>query len=133
MTRSIFLNLLVIAVVVAFAAVVAVPAQETIGGYGDPRDPSVLARLTEEARDVFTLLDVRTPAEFAQGHIPGAVNIDYRNLDSAMAEADRTRPVVLYCRTGSRSAQAERTLRAMGFTQVFDFGGLNRWPGQLHR
>ncbi|TVR66959.1 MAG: rhodanese-like domain-containing protein [Spirochaetaceae bacterium] len=133
MNRSVFLNLLVITVAVAFAAIVAVPAQETIGRYGDPRDPSVLERLLEEVRDDFLLVDVRTGMEFAQGHIPGAIQIDYRVIADALAEADRSRPVVVYCRTGNRSSEAERTLRTMGFSEVYDFGGINRWPGALLR
>ncbi len=132
MTRSTFLNLLVIGVAVAVAAVAAVPT-ERITEHGDPRDPEVLARLVEEAHEDFLLLDVRTAAEFSTGHIPRAVNIDYRVIQSALAETDRTRPVVLYCRTGNRSAQAAEILRAMEFSQVYDFGAVDRWPGPLLR
>lgn len=133
MNRSVFLNLLVITVAIAVAAVVAVPAQESLGRYGDPRDPAVLERLLEEANADFLLIDVRTDAEYSQGHIPGSMQIDYRVIADAMAEVDRTQPVVVYCRTGNRSAHAERTLRTMGFTEVYDFGGINRWRGELQR
>lgn len=133
MNRSILLNLLVIAVVVAFAAIVAVPAQETLSEYGDPRDPDVLERLIEDARSDFDLIDVRTGAEFSDGHIPTALNIDYRLIGDQRAEGDRTHPVVVYCRTGNRSAQAARTLREMGYTQVYDFGGIHRWSGTLEQ
>lgn len=133
MARSLFLNFLVIALAVALAAVVAVPAQETIGGYGDPRDPAVLEQLLEEASQAFILVDVRTEQEFAQGHIPGALNYDYRIIAHALKDTDPAQPVVVYCRSGNRSGQAERTLRAMGFTQVFDFGAVSRWPGALTR
>ena len=133
MTRSIFLNLLVIAVVVAFAAIVAVPAQEAIDRFGDPRDPQVLSRLLEEAPEEILLVDVRTDQEFARGHIPGAINIDYRVIAEAMAEVDRSQPVVLYCRSGNRSSQAEQTLRRLGFTSIHDFGAINRWAEPLAR
>lgn len=133
MTRSTFLNLLVIIVAVAFAAVVAVPAQETINDYGDPRNPEVLARLIADAPESFVLIDVRSAAEYQSGHIPGARNIDYREIETAMSDIDRMTHVVVYCQTGNRSGEAERTLRRLSFTRVFDFGGIGRWPDALQQ
>lgn len=95
-------------------------------------DPAVLDRLISESRDTFQLIDVRTPLEFRSGHIPTAINIDHREVGSAMADGDRTVPVVVYCRTGNRSGIAAVTLRALGYT-VVDFGGINRWPGAIER
>ena len=82
----------------------------------------------EENPDLI-LLDVRTQAEFEQGHIPGAVC-----LPNEMIAADmpflfgKDAEILLYCRSGRRSADAAKKLRDMGFTNVFDFGGIIDWP-----
>ncbi len=82
----------------------------------------------EENPDLI-LLDVRTQEEFEQGHIPGAVC-----LPNEMIAADmpflfgKDAEILLYCRSGRRSADAAKKLRDMGFTNVFDFGGIIDWP-----
>lgn len=73
------------------------------------------------------LLDVRTPAEFAGGHIEGAANIAVETLQSRLSEIPRDQPVVLYCRSGNRSAQAAQILRDAGFTGIYDMGGIIAW------
>lgn len=74
------------------------------------------------------LVDVRTPGEFATGHIPGAVNIPVQQLDERLAELEpKDKPVVLYCRSGRRSATAARTLKSAGFAVVHDLGSIGRW------
>lgn len=74
------------------------------------------------------LIDVRTPSEFAGGHLPGARNVP---LDRLEAEAPRlggpATSLVVYCRSGGRSSSAASTLRRLGFTTVADLGGLHRW------
>lgn len=78
------------------------------------------------------LVDVRTPAEFAAGHIPSAVNIDVRgeNFDAEVkAQLDTTRPVALYCRSGARSKVAARALAAKGY-RVYELNkGFINWNG----
>ena len=82
----------------------------------------------EENPDLI-LLDIRTQEEFEQGHIPGAVC-----LPNEMIAADmpflfgKDAEILLYCRSGRRSADAAKKLRDMGFTNVFDFGGIIDWP-----
>jgi phage shock protein E len=78
------------------------------------------------ARD-HTLLDVRTPEEFASGHIAGAGNIAVETLASRLDEVPRDKPVVVYCRSGNRSATAARILDEAGFTNVYDLGGIISW------
>lgn len=78
----------------------------------------------------FILLDVRTPQEFAEQHIPGAILITDHQLS---AEAEKTllnkdTPLFVYCRSGQRSAGAAKQLVRMGYTQVYDFGGILSWP-----
>ncbi len=75
------------------------------------------------------LLDVRTPGEFSGGHIDGATNISVQSLSGRLAEvgADKSRPIVVYCRSGRRSNAAMRTLQNAGFTQVYDLGPRTAW------
>jgi rhodanese-related sulfurtransferase len=73
------------------------------------------------------LLDVRTPEEFAGGYIDGAVNISLQELADRLNDVPKDQPVVLYCRSGNRSAQAADLLREAGYTQVYDLGGVIQW------
>jgi phage shock protein E len=73
------------------------------------------------------LVDVRTPGEFASGHIAGAINIPVQELDGRLAElGSKSRPVVLYCRSGARSAQAVRVITSAGY-QAHNLGAMGRW------
>lgn len=72
------------------------------------------------------LIDVRTAQEFDGGHIPGAINIPVNEVGSRLAEISADQTVVVYCRTGNRSAQAADTLEANGYT-VYDLGGIVDW------
>ena len=74
------------------------------------------------------LVDVRTTEEFAVGHIAGALNIPVQGLEKRMRELDpKDRPIVLYCRSGNRSARALRLLQEAGFSHVYDLGAQSRW------
>jgi phage shock protein E len=73
------------------------------------------------------LLDVRTPAEVAEGHLAGAVLIDLQGPDfrAAVAELPRDEPYFVYCRTGNRSGQAIEIMRELGFTDLVNGGGFD--------
>ncbi len=73
------------------------------------------------------LIDVRTAEEFASGHIPGALNIPVQELEQRLSEVETGQPVVLYCRSGNRSAQAAQILGDAGYGQVYDLGGIAAW------
>lgn len=74
------------------------------------------------------LVDVRTPQEFATGHIPGAVNIPLQELERRMPELDgKDRPIVVYCRSGNRSSNAARMLEKAGYTDIHNLGAMTRW------
>lgn len=79
------------------------------------------------------LLDVRTEAEYAEGHIEGALLIpDYEITDAASVNLpDKNAVILIYCRTGRRSEMAARALVDMGYTQVYDFGGIVDWPYEV--
>lgn len=74
------------------------------------------------------LVDVRTPEEFAAGHLPGALNLPIQELERRMVELEpRERPIVVYCRSGSRSARAAHLLEKAGFGAIHDLGAMSRW------
>jgi phage shock protein E len=88
-------------------------------------DANLRALLEREA----LVVDVRTPAEFASGHHPRAVNIPVDQVEGRLAEfGDKTKPVVVYCGSGVRSGRAKETLEAAGFTQVTNAGGFRDLP-----
>lgn len=83
-----------------------------------------------EAEPDRKVIDVRTPEEFAAGHLEGAVLVDYNAPDFAarIAEFDRDEPYVIYCRSGNRSAGARDVMEELGFTDVVDVeGGIVAW------
>ena len=74
------------------------------------------------------LLDVRTPAEFQQGHLPGAINIPVGEVAARVAEiGPPTTAVVTYCQAGGRSARAAATLTQLGFKKVLNLGPKSAW------
>ena len=94
-------------------------------------------RITQrEAKEImdtetgYMIVDVRTEEEFDEGHIPGAILIPGAEIERC-AEAerlDKDRQILLYCRTGRRSAAAARKMAELGYTNVKDFGGIVTWP-----
>lgn len=88
------------------------------------------AKMAELGADI-QLVDVRRPNEHREGHIEGALNIDFLEEDFARQmerQLDKNKPVMLYCRSGRRSAQAAEQLKALGFKQVYDLeGGFLEW------
>jgi rhodanese-related sulfurtransferase len=79
-----------------------------------------------------SVIDVRTAAEFAGGHIASAINVPVDQIATASASWSKDQPIVVYCATGARSAQAASYLAGAGFRTVYDLsGGLVAWTGQL--
>ncbi|MFP4323568.1 MAG: rhodanese-like domain-containing protein [Anaerolineales bacterium] len=77
--------------------------------------------------DNHLLLDVRTPEEFNSGHIPGAENIAVQELARRLNEVPADQPIIIYCRSGNRSAQAAQILYSAGYGDVYDMGGIIDW------
>ena len=88
----------------------------------------------DEAKELMNgssiILDVRTQEEFAAGHIEGAILIPNTSIakDAPQMLADKDALILVYCRSGRRSALAANELIAMGYTKVYDFGGIIDWP-----
>ncbi len=93
------------------------------------------ATLQEDAPEGTVVLDVRTPEEFAGGHLEGAVMVDFYAPDFAdqLAQLDGNTPYLLYCRSGNRSGQTLTLMRQMGFTDVTEIdGGIVAWQEAGH-
>lgn len=95
----------------------------------------------EDAKQIFQekgdylIVDVRRADEFAEGHIPGAINIANEDILSAEpAELpDKDQVIYVYCRSGNRSKQASAKLAAMGYTNIVECGGILDWTGEVER
>lgn len=103
--------------------------QESTAGYRQ-----ITAEEAKEMMDTLDdemILDVREQDEYDAGHIPGAIllpvgRIDAETAESIISEKDTT--VLVYCRSGNRSKKASDALAALGYTQVYEFGGIQDWP-----
>ncbi len=108
-----------------------------LNGCAAPQKAAEYKRITaEEAKQVLDtkqgaiILDVRTQEEYDQGHIPNALLIPNTDI-SKQADTmlpDKNATILVYCRSGNRSKSASEELLAMGYTKVYDFGGINNWP-----
>ena len=92
--------------------------------------PADAADLIAAAPAGLVVLDVRTPDEFAAGHVAGAVNLDFYapTFSIDLTALDAEVPYILYCRSGNRSADAREMMRSFGFLEVHEIaGGINAW------
>lgn len=72
-----------------------------------------------------TVVDVRTPVEYKDGHVKGSINLPLQTLGSQMNKLKKDQVIITCCRSGSRSGMARRQLQAAGFTQVYNGGAWN--------
>lgn len=103
---------------------------------GNPADGSYQQISQEKAKEMMdtqgvVILDVREQDEYDSGHIPGAVLLPVGSIDEEFAtvvipEKDTT--VLIYCRSGRRSKTASSALAGLGYTNIYEFGGINTWP-----
>lgn len=87
--------------------------------------------MMEEETD-YIILDVRTPEEFAEKHIPNAINVPNENIgnDDIPELPNKDQMILVYCRSGNRSKQASEKLVKLGYTNIYEFGGINDWTGE---
>ena len=85
-----------------------------------------------ESESDYIILDVRTPEEFAEKHIPDAINIPNETIGTEEIPElpDKEQLILVYCRSGNRSKQASEKLVRLGYTNIVEFGGINDWPGE---
>lgn len=77
-----------------------------------------------------TIIDIRTPQEFSEGHIDGAININFydSNFMDQIAKFDKSQPIFIYCRSGNRTAVASKKAADFGFKEIYDLeGGILYW------
>ena len=106
----------------------AAPAEEII--YRQISMTDAVTMMEEESS--YIILDVRTPEEFVDKHIPGAINIPNETISTEEIPElpDKDQLILVYCRSGNRSKQASEKLAALGYTNIVEFGGINDWPGE---
>lgn len=105
-----------------------------MGLLGFSKNKSIDEYVVDAAERGITVIDVREPGEFAQGHIPGAVNMPLGTLAQAASSiADKDAPLYVHCLSGGRSSRAVKLLARMGFTNVTNIGGINSYRGLIER
>ena len=108
---------------------------------GDPANSTYQQIPQEEAKEMMDtqkviILDVREQDEFDAGHIPGAVLLPVGSISAVTAAAvisESDTVVLVYCRSGNRSKTASQALAELGYTNVYEFGGINTWPYEVER
>ncbi|MFC7319626.1 sulfurtransferase TusA family protein [Halobacillus campisalis] len=101
----------------------------------EKQHPNVVGNESIESLDEnAVILDVRESAEYAFGHIPGAISIPLSDLDERMGEIDDTKNIYVVCRTGNRSDMAAQKLAAKGFDHVYNVvPGMSEWSGETKK
>lgn len=103
----------------------------------EPNQNSYIKITAQEAQEMMgedvIILDVRTQAEFAEGHIPNALLLPDNEIKQRAEELlpDKEQTILVYCRSGRRSELAAKVLIQLGYTNVYDFGGILDWTGDV--
>ena len=99
------------------------------------KQPDINKGLKEYAEtENAVLLDVRTPQEYGEGHIPGSKNVPLQNLDKVRSVVEnKDAELFVYCYSGARSRQATAMLQHMGYTNVQNIGGIAAYQGKVER
>ena len=88
-----------------------------------------------ETEKNYIILDVRRPDEFAEGHIPGAINVanEVIGTEEIPELPDKSQLILVYCRSGRRSKEASEKLVKLGYTNIVEFGGILDWKGEIEK
>ena len=88
-----------------------------------------------EQEQGYIILDVRRPDEFAEGHIPNAINVANESIGTDEIEQlpDKDQLILVYCRSGRRSKEAAQKLVKLGYTNIVEFGGILDWTGKIEK
>lgn len=91
------------------------------------------AKIIMDEEKGYIIVDVRTPDEFADKHIPNAINIPNETIgtEEIAGLPDKDQKILVYCRSGNRSKQAAEKLVKIGYTNVVEIGGINDWTGEI--
>ena len=109
------------------------PSQDATPGYREISADEAIALMKEEKN--YIILDVRTPEEYAEKRIPGAINIPNETIGSEEIPElpDKNQLILVYCRSGRRSKEAAKKLVALGYTNIVEFGGILDWTGDIEK
>ena len=88
-----------------------------------------------ETEKNYIILDVRRADEFAEGHIPGAINVanEVIGTEEIPELPDKSQLILVYCRSGRRSKEASEKLVKLGYTNIVEFGGIIDWKGEIEK
>jgi len=100
-------------------------------GYKQISQDEAMRMMQEESG--YLIVDVRRADEFSEGHIPGAINVPNETIadEAGTALPDKDQMLLIYCRSGNRSREASQKLADLGYTNVYEFGGISTWEGDI--
>lgn len=95
---------------------------------------SEAVKIMEEEKN-YIILDVRRADEYAEGNIPGAINVPNEEIGTAEITElpDKSQLILVYCRSGRRSKEASEKLVKLGYTNIVEFGGILDWKGEIEK
>lgn len=108
-------------------------SRSSAGGYQKLSAAEAQARM--DSGDPIVIVDVRTPEEYAEGYITGAINLplDQIGHEAATVLPDKDAEILVYCRSGNRSQTASQILVGLGYSKIYDFGGIIDWTGSTEK
>ena len=108
------------------------PGSSSLGYRQISMDEAV--KIMKDEKD-YIILDVRRPDEFAEGHIPGAINVPNEEIGTEEIPElpDKSQLILVYCRSGRRSKEASEKLVKLGYTNIVEFGGIQDYEGEIEK
>jgi rhodanese-related sulfurtransferase len=108
------------------------PGSSSLGYRQISMDKAV--KMMKDEKD-YIILDARRPDEFAEGHIPGAINVPNEEIGTVeIAELpNKSQLILVYCRSGRRSKEASEKLVKLGYTNIVEFGGIQDYEGEIEK
>jgi rhodanese-related sulfurtransferase len=124
-----YMNYRMILVVAMLVVITGCSSNESEISYIKISGEEAKAMMSEEA----LIVDVREPDEYAEGHIENAILIPLGDINTEKLSSlpDKDQVLLVYCRSGNRSGQAAKKLIELGYTKVYDFGGIVDWPYEI--
>ena len=107
------------------------PSTQDASGYATLTPLQAKKRMDKE-KDII-ILDVRTPMEYAEGHLPNNILIPFNDLETKASKKlpDKETTIFVYCARGDKSRAASKKLVFLGYTKIFNIGGINEWPYEI--
>ena len=132
MKRLLIILVIIIAITIIFTGCTTMEKNHTVTETSYKKISAEEAKEIIESEDV-TILDVRTQEEYNEGHIENSVLLPVNDISAKAEEilTDKDAKILVYCRSGNRSASTSKQLIKMGYTNVYDFGGMNSWPYEI--